>query len=422
MKKLLLFLLVVMMVATFALAGCKTTEEEKTEEETTEEETTEGETTEGELKQDVIKIGISSAMSGAWAILGTSQVQGLEVAMEEVNAEGGIVIGDTQYMIDFVAYDDMMTGSGGLDAANKLIFEDNVKFIQGPTTGAYLSTIPLYTENKIICLDITTLPPTPDYPYKYRISFLPEVKYTAIYKAVGEKFSDAKTVAVISPNTESGHSEVEFGTPIIESLGFTIQQVEFYEDSVTDFYPVLTALLEGDPDILDMSVTSNQQTRVVIKQARELGFEGPILSAPSTFNALTVYEELGDASIDCFCADFIPSYAGDKMIAFDELLSEKYGDKKGLFGVIKYTYDSTMGLVEAIRKAQSLDVDVVNETLEDIVWDSLVPGLRFGGEKTFGKKGAMMSDIMTTGVNENGEAYALQYLGPEDMAEFDCYK
>jgi branched-chain amino acid transport system substrate-binding protein len=76
--------------------------------------------------QDVIKIGAIGSLSGGGTAWGLAIKRGAEIALDEVNAAGGVKVGDKTYKVELVMYDDQYTGQGGKNAAERLVHQDKV--------------------------------------------------------------------------------------------------------------------------------------------------------------------------------------------------------------------------------------------------------------------------------------------------------
>src|SRR5215467_11610027 len=86
----------------------------------------------GARGQEVVKIGGIGPLSGGGTAWGLAAQRGMELAVEDVNAKGGVKAGGKTYKLELVMYDDQYTGQGGKAAAERLVNQDNVKFIIGP--------------------------------------------------------------------------------------------------------------------------------------------------------------------------------------------------------------------------------------------------------------------------------------------------
>jgi branched-chain amino acid transport system substrate-binding protein len=81
--------------------------------------------------KEVLKIGAIGSLSGSGAAGGIATKNSLQIAIDEVNERGGLKVGGKTYELKQVIYDDTYTGQGWTTAANRMIFEDKVKFIIG---------------------------------------------------------------------------------------------------------------------------------------------------------------------------------------------------------------------------------------------------------------------------------------------------
>src|SRR5688500_16548498 len=71
-----------------------------------------------------LKIGAIGSLSGGGAAWGIATQRGVQLAIDDVNAKGGLKVGDKRHRLAMVIYDDQYTGAGGTNAATRLILED----------------------------------------------------------------------------------------------------------------------------------------------------------------------------------------------------------------------------------------------------------------------------------------------------------
>src|SRR6476619_2743707 len=103
--------------------------------------------------QDVIKIGGIGPLSGGGTAWGLAAQRGIEIAIEEINAAGGVKAAGKTYKLQVIMYDDQYTGQGGKAAAERLVNQDNVKFIIGPVgSPPALGVISVTNPAKVIAL------------------------------------------------------------------------------------------------------------------------------------------------------------------------------------------------------------------------------------------------------------------------------
>ena len=90
---------------------------------------------------DVLLIGAYEPLSGPGAALGTGAMRGVNMAIEEWNARGGVKVGGKSYEIKYQVYDHKYSAELAVEVANKLVFDDGIKIVianagSGPTIAA----------------------------------------------------------------------------------------------------------------------------------------------------------------------------------------------------------------------------------------------------------------------------------------------
>src|ERR1035437_1281348 len=102
---------------------------------------------------DTLKIGIVSALSGPGSEWGLAQDGAAKIAAMEINAKGGLKVGNKTYKIEVISYDDQYKAALAVSGATRLIEQDKVKLIVGPMgSAATLAVKPLFEKNKILAI------------------------------------------------------------------------------------------------------------------------------------------------------------------------------------------------------------------------------------------------------------------------------
>src|SRR5678816_3850570 len=158
--------------------------------------------------QDVIKIGAIGSLSGGGTAWGLAIKRGAEIALDEVNAAGGVKVGDKTYKVELVMYDDQYTGQGGKNAAERLVHQDKVKYIIGPIgSGPVVSTIAVSTPEKVLVLSNGYTPTILRNEFKAAYNFrftLTNLEYAPnMMKWVKENLK-LKKVGILVPNDAIG--------------------------------------------------------------------------------------------------------------------------------------------------------------------------------------------------------------------------
>jgi branched-chain amino acid transport system substrate-binding protein len=170
---------------------------------------------------------------------------------------------------------------------------------------------------------------------------------------------------------------------------------EAYPFSTTDYLNVITKLMASNPDVIDFNSENPPHSAMIIKEARQLGFKGPILfNSPVDLNVVQ-----GIVGNDEYCTDAIfPTWVTNDPPANVPLLSEIIKLWNDTYHV-PFQLDSLRGwdpvytLVQAIEKAQSLDPTVVKASFEKMgTIDTAEGPAVVSGEKTFGFNCCVVSD------------------------------
>src|SRR5690242_13234966 len=165
----------------------------------------------GAHSQETLKIGGIGPLSGGGTAWGLAAQRGMELAIEDLNAKGGVKAGGKTYKVELVMYDDQYTGQGGKAAAERLVNQDNVKFIIGPVgSPPALGVISVTNPAKVLALTDGYAPQilkndTPD-PYNFRIYNTNLEFGPSLIKWLKENRPQIKKVGIMAPNDAVGQS------------------------------------------------------------------------------------------------------------------------------------------------------------------------------------------------------------------------
>jgi branched-chain amino acid transport system substrate-binding protein len=223
---------------------------------------------------DSVKIGFNVPLTGFAAADGNSARLGAELAVEQVNAAGGI----KGNMLELVIYDDQASPKESAPLAVKLITQDHVVAgISGSYSGATRAAATIYQENATPYISAYAVHPdiTRAGDYIFRTSFMGEVQGRAGAKLMGELMG-LKRVAMITLNNDFGQSlangfkekSAEFGIEIINEYEYSIKDREFGS--------VVTKVKSDNPDGIYASgyfFTAGP----LVRQLRAAGISVPII-------------------------------------------------------------------------------------------------------------------------------------------------
>jgi branched-chain amino acid transport system substrate-binding protein len=323
---------------------------------------------------DPIKIGHVAALSGGSAQSGEAITRGLAIAIDEINAKGGLLGGRK---LELVQRDDESAPPKGLTAARELIAREKVAVIFGGIDSPVgLAMAPILNKEKVPHMavwaagtGITRNGANPNYIFRVSaVDVLVDVKLLD-YAA---KTYGAKKVGLILVNNPWGESnEKGLAEAVKQKTGMEIVGAEKFENNDVDMVPQLTRLKDKGADVLIL--VGNAAPGAQVMKARErLGWKVPVVShwgiSGGRFPELT-----GPTAGD---AHFVQTYSfygkqspvGEKVLA---ALKAKYPAIKGpgdIFAPVgtANAYDAMHIVALAIEQAGSTDGDAIRQALEDL--------------------------------------------------------
>src|SRR5438132_12343266 len=147
-----------------------------------------------------LTIGVLGPLSGGAASYGVELVRGAEMKADEINKAGGLKVGGDVYKIKLVSYDHKALAADAATAANKLVFQDKVKYIIGNAVGATCNAVQTVTEPEKVLFPAVcwgTTNPGPAQPHSFRAMLSQWEVAEPFYRWVKEKHPQIKRVAAI---------------------------------------------------------------------------------------------------------------------------------------------------------------------------------------------------------------------------------
>lgn len=341
---------------------------------------------------ETLKIGSYVSLSGPGAPWGIAVVRCSEMRIEEYNAAGGLTIGGKKYKLELVAYDHKYTSAGGLEAINKLVFQDKVKFIATTFgTAPNLAGLSVTEPNKVLHCTLASGAGLlgPDKPYSFRLLMGAAEYMPALYRWLHKEYPKAKKVAVLNRDDAWGKDCNVYGRKGAEAQGFKVVYDGNFPLGSKDFSPILTRMIAEKPDIIETTGALLGEGVLLLKQARELGYTGPMVTNLATVPELVLKMAGAEASEEAISALTIITDEDDATVPKKvKELARRYREKynEPLPGLGVNGYDSITVVVEAIKKANSLDTTKVKKAMEALKLDLLQGPAKFTGEKTYGIK------------------------------------
>lgn len=330
---------------------------------------------------ETLKLGVVATLSGAGTAWGIAMQGAAELAAEDVNSKGGLEVGGKKYKVEVVAYDDHYKAADALTAFNRLVFDDNIKFVVGPLGSApALALLPVSTENKIITMTMAFTPKalSPEYKYSFRPVIPSDVFSDPQVKWVVDKLG-AKRIGGLFPNDESGQQVGAANEAGYAAVGAKFVAKEFFERERVDFVPLLTRVLAQNIDAFELDGNSPQTAGLLVKQLRELGFKGPIIRTGGDATADILKIAGKEATENVYVHQ--PINTDSPLIqAYTKRFEAKYNMPLNAFSPFFYT--NVQMLFAGMQKAGTVtDTDKIREAVLNLKdFDSVLGKVNWMGE------------------------------------------
>jgi branched-chain amino acid transport system substrate-binding protein len=232
----------------------------------------------GAASQSVLKIGVLGVMSGPAASWGLVNKYSAEATAQLINEKGGVEIGGEKYRIEIVSIDDKNDPKITVSGAERLTSE-GIRYIIGPNVDTTAASIQPVVEAK----NAVSIP----YAFSKALYTPPHgnqilgmiASYQAgpiIYKYLMEN-KGVKTVSFIARNESDPLTQRNEGVEAANKLGLkVVSSSDTYEPGTTDFFPVMSKVVRGKPDLIVLSGVAPADAPLLIKSARELGYKGAL--------------------------------------------------------------------------------------------------------------------------------------------------
>ncbi len=223
-----------------------------------------------------VNVGFLAALSGPDAGWGLPGITGNQLYIDEVNSQGGLLVGGTRYPLKMYKYDDEAIGSKALQGAKQLVLQHDVKFISAIGGNPADAVHPFLTKHKVIYASLISPDIKPDRPYLIaggdvtpRIDMLRPM----YHKLMNPNF---KRWAVVSQDDSIGQTcqAWEVGCAIAE--GWDVVYDKHYTVDTTDFAPIVTAILATKPDVVSLNLSYPDFVVAICEQLYLQGFKGPV--------------------------------------------------------------------------------------------------------------------------------------------------
>jgi len=324
-----------------------------------------------------IKIGGVGPLTGEAATFGAATKNGYDLAVAEWNAKGGVL--GKQVKMTFA--DDKGDPAEGATVFTKLIEQDKSVAIVGTVMSKVsLAGAPICQNAKIPMIATSSTNPkvTLVGDYIFRACFIDPFQGTVGAKFVFDDLKAKKAACLFDVGNDYTKGLSEFFKAKYTALGGTVVGYEGHATGTTDFKAQLTKILAAGPEVLYVSDYYND-VALIAKQARELGFKGPLVGGDG-WDSPKLVEVGGSAVEGCF---FTNHYSQDDVApmvqAFVKSYQAKYGSAPDALAALGY--DATNIMLDAIQRAGDTDGTKIKEALQKTDLKTVTGQVKFDGDR-----------------------------------------
>lgn len=241
-------------------------------------------------KGEPVSIGFSGPLSGEVANFGINAKAAVDIAVEEVNAAGGIAGKPLKVVFE----DDQCDGKGASNAVSKLINVDKVPVVLGSICSpATLSYAPMAEQAKVVGLSFCSTAPKISQAGDYIFRDVPSDLFQASYAAKYAYDLGKRKAAIVYVNNDWGMGLEKAFTEAFQKLGGTVLMEEGYDPTSKDLRAQMTKVKGSDADLLYFAAFPDGTT-AGLKQAKELGIAITIMGG-DVWDDNKMWTDLGDA-------------------------------------------------------------------------------------------------------------------------------
>lgn len=321
--------------------------------------------------EDTIVLGSSGPLTGNAASYGTSVKQGAEIAIEEINAAGGVL--GKQLELKF--YDDECNEEKALTAYNKCVDDGMVAFMGCVTSGTSLAVAPESANDGILLLtpsgsseDIT------NESNAFRICFTDPLQGVTMadYAMNTLGYSKIAVIYDVSDAYSSGMRDA-FEAQVAANGGQIVASESFTSGDV-DFNTQLTKIASTDAEVIFLPIYYTE-VGYITSQAAKAGMTIPFIGGDGWDGVLDQVEDPATVEGSIFLSPFTADDTSEKVQAFVATYNEKYSARPDQFAADGY--DAVYVIKNAIETAGSTDKQAIIDAMTQVSFDGLTGNMSF---------------------------------------------
>ncbi len=338
---------------------------------------------------DEILIGHYGSLTGSQATFGISTDNGIKMAIEELNAAGGI----NGRKVKLVTYDDKGEAREASTAVTRLVTKDGVVAVIGEVaSGLSLAAAPICQEGGVPMISPSSTNPkvTKVGDMIFRVCFIDPFQGKVCAKFAREHESLKASKAAIVTDQGSPYSvglEEEFEKSFV-AFGGTVVSKQTYQAGDQDYSAQLTSIRAAEPDVIFVPGYYTEVASMIL-QARKLGMTQPFVGADG-WDSAKLGEIAGDAINGCFYSNhYSQEDPSPKIQDFIAKYKAKHNETPDALAALGH--DSAMILFDAMKKAGTLEgAAIAAELAKTKDFDGITGKISIDAERNAVKSAVML--------------------------------
>lgn len=360
-----------------------------------------------------IKVGLTTDLTGIAAAYARSQVNGVQLAIDQINAGGGLL----GRKLELLVRDSQLKPDLGTSHTRDLISREQVDFLIGPDGSAVGMTVSAVAKQykKVVMMTIPNSPRITTeafHPYVFTVVPSGLMEARAMAAAIGP---GNKRIAFIGGDYEAAHQGLKYFKDWLTKVA---PQAEVVAEAwpklgEPDYSSYITRLMSSKPDVI-FSYLWGADLIGFVKQGKPYGVFTKTKVASLVF--LDDLKALGDEMPDGLIAQMrAPFFAieGDRMTRFTEQFRAKYNDYPADWAIMGY--EGMQILAQAIRKAGTLESDAIVKAVEQTRYDGLRGPITFRGLDHQGTVGSYIGTVAKNDKYPFKTLTGMKYLPAESI-------
>ena len=353
-----------------------------------------------------VRIGSASPLTGPQAHIGIDIKNGVQLAIEDLNAKG-LEIGGKKVKFELVAEDDEANPTKATTVAQKLVDSKVVAVVGHFNSGASIPASKVYSDAGIPQISpASTNPKYTQQGFKttFRVVAHDDQQGPTLAKFATGKLN-AKNIAVIDDSTAYGQGLADAFAATVKAAGANVVAREHTTDKDTDFRAILTSIKGRNPDLI-MFGGIDPQAGPMVRQMAQLGIKAKFIGGDGmqTPNFIKLAGEGAEGVMAS-----MPGLPKEKMPGgkdFIERYKKKFNTDVELFAPMGY--DAAMVFADAMKRANSTEPAKFLPELGKTNYQGVI------GPIAFDEKGDLRNGPITIYVVKNGKWEPLETVKPGD--------